>query len=150
MLCPLDAVGPLTEQLSVGELGHDPKTLEDRLTQISQWAHHWKTLVLLDEADVFVQARSIDSHQNARVSVCLQKLEYHQGIIFLTTNRVKDFDDAIQSRITVAMRYDPLSVATRKQVWTSSLEEAITVNEAGKCRPEDVDDFAKKDQFSTI
>lgn len=69
----------LTEQVSAGELGHDPKALEDRLSHISQSAHRWKTLVLLDEADVFVQARSTDSHQNARVSVFLRKPEYHQG-----------------------------------------------------------------------
>lgn len=39
-----------------------------------------------------MQARSIDSHQNARVSVFLRKLEYNQGIMFLTTNRVRDFN----------------------------------------------------------
>ena len=92
-----------------------------------------------------MQARSIDSHQNARVSVFLRKLEYHQGITFLTTNRVRDFDDAIQSRVTLAMRYDPLSVSTRKQVWTSFLEKAITVNGAAECDPKDVDLLAEKD-----
>lgn len=54
--------GILTAQVSAGELGHDPKTLEEQLSHISQRAYHWKALVLLDEADVFVQARSIDSH----------------------------------------------------------------------------------------
>ena len=40
MLCPLNAVGLLTKQLAAGELVYDPKTLEDRLAQISQRAHH--------------------------------------------------------------------------------------------------------------
>ncbi len=131
--------------MSAGELGHDPKTLEDQLSHISQLAHHWKALVLLDEADVFVQARSIDSHQNARVSVFLRKLEYNQGIMFLTTNRVRDFDDAIQSRITLAVRYDPLSLDTRKQVWVSFLKKAVTANGAAKYDPKDLDGLARKD-----
>ncbi|KAL9126352.1 MAG: hypothetical protein Q9217_004582 [Psora testacea] len=137
--------GMLTAQISAGELGHDPKTLEEQLSHISQRAHHWKALVLLDEADVFVQARSVDSHQNARVSVFLRKLEYNQGIMFLTTNRVRDFDGAIQSRITLALRYEPLSLATRKQVWVSFLKKAVTVNGEAKVDQKGLDQLAGKD-----
>ncbi|KAL2058743.1 hypothetical protein ABVK25_000034 [Lepraria finkii] len=130
--------------ISAEELGHDPKTLEEQLSHTSQPAHHWKALVLLDEADVFVQARSIDSQQNARVSVFLRKLEYNQGIMFLTTNRVRDFDDAIQSRITLALRYEPLSLATRKQIWVSFLKKAVTVNGAAKVDQKGLDRLAGK------
>jgi len=115
------------------------------LSHISQLAYHWKALVLLHEADVFVQARSIDSHQNARVSVFLRKLEYNQGIMFLTTNRVRDFDDAIQSRITLAVRTSPLSRDTRKQIWASFLKKALTANGAAKYNPKDLNELAKKD-----
>ncbi|KAI4131516.1 MAG: hypothetical protein LQ341_006356 [Variospora aurantia] len=121
--------------VSARELGHEPKKLEDLLSHISQLAYHWKALVLLDEADIFVQARSIDIHQNAHVS----------GIMFLTTNRVRDFDDAIQSRITLAVRYEPLRLATRKQVWASFLKKAVTANGAAKYNPEDLDELARKD-----
>ena len=138
-------LGILTIQVSAGELGHEPKKLEDQLSRISQLAYHWKALVLLDEADVFVQARSINSHQNARVSVFLRKLEYNQGIMFLTTNRVRDFDDAIQSRITLAVRYEPLSLTTRKQVWESFLKKAVTVNGAAKFDQKELERLAGKD-----
>lgn len=130
--------------MSVRELSHDSKTLKDQLSHISQLAHHWKALVLLNEADVFVQARFIDSHQNARVSVFLRKLEYNQEIMFLTINRVRDFDDAIQSRITLAVRYDSLSLDTRKQVWVSFLKKAVTANGATKYDPKDLDGLARK------
>lgn len=138
-------LGILIIQVSAGELGHEPKKLEDQLSHISQLAYHWKALVLLDEADVFVQARSVDSHQNARISVFLRKLEYNQGIMFLTTNRVRDFDDAIQSRITLAVRYEPLSLATRKQVWESFLKKAVTVNGAAKFNQKELDVLANKE-----
>ncbi len=130
--------------MSVRELSHDSKTLKDQLFHISQLAHHWKALVLLNEADVFVQTRFIDSHQNARVSIFLRKLEYNQEIMFLTINRVRDFDDAIQSRITLTVRYDFLSLDTRKQVWISFLKKAVTVNEAAKYDPKDLDGLARK------
>ncbi|KAI4176459.1 MAG: hypothetical protein LQ343_000995 [Gyalolechia ehrenbergii] len=56
-----------------------------------------------------------------------------------------DFDDAIQSRITLAVRYEPLTIATRKQVWASLLEKAVTTNGAAKYNPKDLDGLARKD-----
>lgn len=49
---------------------------------------HWRALVLLDEADVFVQERSLNHNVNGLVSVFLRRLEYFQGVMFLTTIRV--------------------------------------------------------------
>lgn len=60
--------------------------------------------MLLDEADVFLERRvNNDIKRNAMVGVFLRLLEYHQGILFLTTNRVSTFDDAFNSRISVKM-----------------------------------------------
>lgn len=90
--CPLYMV-------SAGELGTDPRVLERNLTDILDIAHAWGAVLLLDEADVFLEKRSIhDIHRNALVSIFLRLLEYFQGILFLTTNRVETFDDAFQSR----------------------------------------------------
>ena len=65
--------------------------------------------------------------------------------MFLTTNRVRDFDDAIQSRITLALRYEPLSLATRKQIWVSFLKKAVTVNGVAKVDQKGLDRLAGKD-----
>jgi ATPase family associated with various cellular activities (AAA) len=92
--CPLYMV-------SAGELGTDPRVLERNLTDILDIAHAWGAVLLLDEADIFLERRSIhDIHRNALVSIFLRLLEYFQGILFLTTNRVETFDDAFQSRET--------------------------------------------------
>jgi hypothetical protein len=40
--------------------------------------------------------------------VFLRVLEYYTGILFLTTNRVGDFDEAFASRIHVSLEYPPL------------------------------------------
>jgi hypothetical protein len=46
-------------------------------------------VLLIDEADVFLEKRTLtDVHRNALVSVFLRLLEYYEGILFLTTNRV--------------------------------------------------------------
>ncbi|KAL8698908.1 MAG: hypothetical protein Q9201_006308 [Fulgogasparrea decipioides] len=43
--------------------------------------------------------------------------------MILTTNRVKDIDDAIQSRISVALHYGHLGLDTRKTIWESFLKK---------------------------
>ena len=49
-----------------------------------------------------------DVARNKLVSVFLRKLEYCEGIMFLTTNRVSDFDEAILSRIYLMLKYHEL------------------------------------------
>jgi hypothetical protein len=65
---------------------------------------------------VFLRKRDLEHTHNSLVLVFLRKLEYYQGIMLLTTNRVRDFDDAIQSRIHLMIRYDPLGVNTRTRL----------------------------------
>jgi hypothetical protein len=114
--CPLYMV-------SAGELGTDPRTLEAELNKILDIAHSWGAVLLLDEADVFLEKRTIqDIHRNALVSIFLRLLEYFQGILFLTTNRVETFDDAFQSRIHVALRYGELTTKAKKAVWKMFIE----------------------------
>ena len=114
--CPLYMV-------SAGELGTDPRTLEAELNKILDIAHSWGAVLLLDEADVFLEKRTIqDIHRNALVSIFLRLLEYFQGILFLTTNRVETFDDAFQSRIHIALRYGELTTKAKKTVWKMFLD----------------------------
>ena len=61
-----------------------------QLSPIFRRAEKWNAVLLLDEADVFLEQRSChDVHRNALVSIFLRELEYYQGIMFLTINRVK-------------------------------------------------------------
>jgi SpoVK/Ycf46/Vps4 family AAA+-type ATPase len=84
--------------------------MESQLSQIFQIASHWGAILLLDEADVFLERRSSqDLVRNGLVSVFLRKLEYCEGIMFLTTNRVSEFDEAILTRVHLMLRYDHLN-----------------------------------------
>ena len=46
-------------------------------------------------------------------------LEYYEGILFLTTNRIDVFDAAFSSRIHLAIKYYPLQFTTRRELWRS-------------------------------
>jgi len=131
--CPLYMV-------SAGELGTDPARLEHELQKILDIAHSWGAVLLLDEADVFLEKREVhDIHRNALVSIFLRLLEYFQGILFLTTNRVETFDDAFQSRIHIALRYNELNHKARKAVWKMFLDRVKAMEDASVSAPSDED-----------
>lgn len=44
-------------------------------------------------------------------------LEYYDGLLILTTNRISAFDSAFKSRIHLAIYYPPLSVDSRRELW---------------------------------
>lgn len=75
---------------SAGELGTDSRVLERELQKTLKICHAWGAILLLDEADVFLEKRDLhEIHRNALVCIFLRQLEYFQGILFLTTNRVE-------------------------------------------------------------
>jgi hypothetical protein len=54
----------------------------------------------------------------------LRLVEYHQGIMFLTSNRIDSIDSAFKTRITLAMQYEqyePLDIEGRAKVWENLL-----------------------------
>jgi AAA+ superfamily predicted ATPase len=76
---------------------------------------------------VYLEERSLKNIQrNGLVSVFLRYLEYFQGIIFFTTNRVTTFDDTFRSRITFAMKFDDLSINAKKKIWQTFLQKVPT------------------------
>ncbi|EPS36366.1 hypothetical protein H072_10103 [Dactylellina haptotyla CBS 200.50] len=110
--------------ISAGDLGADPAEMEKALSKILRLCTIWNAVLLLDEADVFLEERSLhDLGRNALVSIFLRMLEYYSGILFLTTNRVKTFDEAFQSRIHVALRYRDLDKSAREQVWRNFIKK---------------------------
>ncbi|KAL7629827.1 hypothetical protein AAE478_001350 [Parahypoxylon ruwenzoriense] len=132
--CPLYMV-------SAGDLGTDSRYLEAELQKILDICHAWGAILLLDEADVFLEKRNMqDIHRNALVSIFLRQLEYFQGILFLTTNRVQTFDDAFQSRIHIALRYDDLDMKAKKAIFKIFVERARAVSGID-LMPFDEDDY---------
>ncbi|KAK0223734.1 P-loop containing nucleoside triphosphate hydrolase protein [Armillaria fumosa] len=100
------------------ELSAYPPELEVNLRSTLSLATAWDAVLLIDEADVFLEQRSLhELKRNALVSVALRVLEYHRGVLFLTTNRIKTFDEAFLSRFSIAIKYPELDVASRRTIW---------------------------------
>jgi hypothetical protein len=55
-------------------------------------------------------------------AVFLRVLEYYAGILFLTTNRIGDFDEAFASRIHMSLYYPELDETKTKKVFTLNLD----------------------------
>jgi hypothetical protein len=76
--------------------------VEKTLGSVLELCQTWDALILLDEADIFLEARNTEIQRNALVCVMLRLLEYYSGCLFLSSNRDADTEDAaIASRITV-------------------------------------------------
>ncbi len=117
--------------IGAGELGVDVKGIESKLAEILEIANAWDAIILIDESDIFMEKRSTkDLVRNAMVSVFLRLLERHQGIMFLTTNRIDDFDPAFKSRISISIKFDDLDITSRHKIWTNLLHAAnVTLDE---------------------
>lgn len=121
-----EAVSELIEKplykISVGDLELNPEDLETSLKDIDGFCTDWNAVLLIDEADIFMEARDLSNiTRNAIVSVFLQFLEYNRNIVFLTTNRLSTIDPAIQSRINMIIQYQNLQEADRIKVWKNCL-----------------------------
>lgn len=109
--------------VSAGELG--THALERNLQNVLGLATAWKAVLLIDEADIFLQRRSsTDLERNAVVGTFLRLLEYYNGVLIITTNRMHDMDEAFASRFSLILPFEDLSVDSRRQIWegVSSVE----------------------------
>lgn len=122
-------------RVTCGDVGTRAEDVEKYLDSVLHLGRIWDCVVLLDEADVFLEQRSLeDLQRNALVSVFLRVLEYYQGILILTSNRVGTFDEAFISRIQLALHYPSLETHQRLKIWKlfidrlEGLDEKIDVD----------------------
>lgn len=116
--------------LTSGDLGSEPWEVETGLSRILDLVARWNAILLLDECDVFLEARSThDLERNKVVSIFLRTLERYEGILFMTTNRVDNMDAAFQSRIHVSLEYPDLTRESRRQIWGNFVRGAALRSE---------------------
>jgi SpoVK/Ycf46/Vps4 family AAA+-type ATPase len=117
--------------VTCGDIGTKPEQVEKYLTSVFHLGKVWGCVVLLDEAEVFLEQRNLsDLERNALVSVFLRALEYYEGILILTSNRVGTFDEAFKSRIQLALHYANLNQAQRKDIWRNFFKRLKTLDQS--------------------
>jgi hypothetical protein len=110
--------------VSALELMPDVETVEENLIEILDIAYSWRAIVLMDEADIYLEKRissAADPTRNVITGIFLRVLNYNKGVLFLTTNHVTALDDAFRSRISMFIRYHPLTLSQRAKVWETLL-----------------------------
>ncbi|KAK7984336.1 hypothetical protein PG989_011738 [Apiospora arundinis] len=110
--------------LTSSDIGIYASQVEETLAMHFKNAKSWGAIILIDEADVFMERRSTaDLHRNSLVAGFLRALKYYEGILFLTTNRVGSFDDAFISRVHVQLYYPDFTDDQRQLVWKTFIDK---------------------------
>ncbi|KAF2206993.1 hypothetical protein CERZMDRAFT_52018, partial [Cercospora zeae-maydis SCOH1-5] len=129
--------------VSANELGDSAKDIEHQFPSVLRLAASWDAVLLLDEADAFLEKRAPQDtpgarERNKRVAAFLRILEYYRGILILTTNRAVNFDDAFYSRIHLSLPFKALDHRFREDIWKNFLR--------GSEVPEsDISEFAREE-----
>lgn len=100
-----------------GNLGTTASEVEKGLATIFAQATRWNAVLLLDESDVFVMERGGSLEVNAVVAVFLRSMEYFNGLMFMTTNRHGNIDDAILSRCLAIVRFNTPDAVGARAIW---------------------------------
>ncbi|KAI8950128.1 P-loop containing nucleoside triphosphate hydrolase protein [Xylaria longipes] len=112
--------------LTSSDIGTIPSAAEVNLTKHFKAAQRWGAVLLIDEADVFMERRSTaDLVRNSLVAGFLRALEFYDGILFLTTNRVGSFDDAFISRVHIQLYYPDFDDDQRRQIWQTFIDKLV-------------------------
>ncbi|CAH0015851.1 unnamed protein product [Clonostachys rhizophaga] len=132
----------LLHGVTCGDIGTKAEDVEQYLDSVLLLGATWGCVVLLDEADVFLEQRSIlNLERNSLVSVFLRVLEYYDGILILTSNRVGIFDEAFKSRIQLSLHYSNLDQNQRYQIWKNFIhhlhesQDALEIESASSKKP---------------
>lgn len=112
-----EIVGRPLYRVHSGQLGLNVGAMETALKEALTRAQRWGAVMLIDEADVYIKRRDDNITMNAVVGVFLRVLEYFNGLLFMTTNRIDDIDEAIISRCIALIRYQPPDEAARRRIW---------------------------------
>ncbi|CAD6448075.1 a56ed3e4-431d-41f8-b4f6-7bb6a024c650 [Sclerotinia trifoliorum] len=109
---------------SCSEIGTTPEALEKALERIFFLGRVWKCVILLEDAEMFLEKRTLgDLQRNALISVFLRALESYNGIVILTSSPITTMDEAFKSRIQLFLRYTSLTFAQRAKIWESHIKQ---------------------------
>lgn len=106
--------------VNCSDLGTKPDRVKANLQTVFKRAKLWGCILLFEDVDVFLAPRVAgDPDRNARASVFSHALEYHDGIVILTSTSRGRLDAGLMSRVRFTVYYPPLSKPQRSQLWHS-------------------------------
>lgn len=103
-------------------LGETSRNLDRVLTEASRGG----AVLLFDEAEGLFGKRgevndARDRYANLEIDHLLQRVELHEGLVILTSNRPASLDEGFQRRIRVSVQFDLPDHEARLAIWQSLL-----------------------------
>jgi SpoVK/Ycf46/Vps4 family AAA+-type ATPase len=92
---------------------------EQQMAEMFKEAEAEKAVLLLDEADSFLQDRrgAQRTYEVTEVNEMLQSMERHNGVFICTTNLMDSIDQAALRRFTFKVRFRPLTAEQRERMF---------------------------------
>lgn len=151
----IECIANLTERplltLACSDIGVEPEEIEDTLLKWFKLAETWGAILLIDEADIYMEQRQIyDIKRNHLVAGFLRALEYFRGILFLTTNRVGTFDEAFVSRIHAHFHFEEFKDEDRIKVWDTFFQKLEEDREATMRIPQSTKDYIESEELRAL
>lgn len=112
-----EATGRPLLSVQADQLGVSPEGIEKKLAEVLRRCSRWNAVLLLDEADVYINARNANIVHNAIVAAFLRVLERHDTTIFMTCNYLDAVDDAVASRCLARIKFEKPNVDDQRQIW---------------------------------
>ncbi|HEY5148254.1 MAG TPA: ATP-binding protein, partial [Mycobacterium sp.] len=105
-------------------LGETSRNLDRLLTEAARAG----AVLLFDEAEGLFGRRgevndARDRYANLEIDHLLQRIELHEGLVVLTSNRPAAMDDGFQRRLRLSVRFELPDHAARQAIWASLLPD---------------------------
>ncbi|CAH0045407.1 unnamed protein product [Clonostachys solani] len=111
-------------RVACGMIGTTYDVLGESIRRSLRWADKWKSIVLFDGLDVFLDRRSgSDSEYNRLASAFFEGIACHDGIIILTSSDAQSIDSKYASRCQLNVTFPPLDKPARRSVWKHCLDQ---------------------------
>jgi hypothetical protein len=103
-------------------LGETSRNLDQLLTEAARGG----AVLLFDEAEGLFGRRAEvsdarDRYANLEIDHLLQRIELHEGMVVLTSNRPAALDEGFQRRVRISIRFELPDHAARRQIWAALL-----------------------------
>ena len=107
---------------------------EQQMATMFKEAEQEKAVLLLDEADSFLQNRALAqrSYEITEVNEMLQGMERFKGVFICTTNLFDRIDEAALRRFTFKIQFKPLTREQREKMFTTEALDGNSAHLTGK------------------
>jgi len=107
---------------------------EKNLANLFDKAEHKNWILFFDEADAFFGKRTDirdahDKYANQEVAYLLQRIESHNGLVILATNKRDNIDEAFARRFQAIIHFPMPRPEERHKIWLKAVPQQLGIND---------------------